>query len=73
MTEGLKELQKPITETVWSRRLEDLVGPPGVHTLSLNLLALPLATGTDNILPYLQDGKIDLYIQDDTGVPRHPA
>jgi hypothetical protein len=62
-------LMDPGGGAVWSRKLQDLVGgTPGVHTLSLNLLALPLATGTDNILPYLQDGKIDLYIQDDTGV-----
>ena len=55
--------------TVWSRQLSTLFPSLGVNSLSLDLSALPtVGGGSVNILPQLQDGKIDLYIQDDTGV-----
>ena len=54
---------------VWSRSLGSLFSTQGVNQLSLDLAALPVSGGgTANILADLQDGKIDLYIQDDTGV-----
>ena len=54
---------------VWSEALGNLFPAQGVHQLSLDLAALPVTGGgTVNILSDLQDGKLDLYIQDDTGV-----
>ncbi|MEC9352363.1 MAG: SdrD B-like domain-containing protein [Planctomycetota bacterium] len=54
---------------VWSRSLSSLFSTQGVNQLSLDLAALPVSGGgTANIIAELQDGKIDLYIQDDTGV-----
>ncbi|MFP6752830.1 MAG: SdrD B-like domain-containing protein, partial [Pirellulaceae bacterium] len=54
---------------VWSKPFDELFTNLGVNSLSLDLSALSGAgNSTVNILSDLQDGKLDIYIQDDTGV-----
>ncbi|MBS0195269.1 MAG: hypothetical protein JSR77_00765 [Planctomycetes bacterium] len=59
----------------WGRQIKDLPGAGGTwscpqdSTITLNLAALPLASGTFNLIPQLNaDHRLDMYVQDDTTV-----
>jgi len=54
---------------LWSKSFGDLFPAQGTNTLSLDLSALSgSGSSTVNVLSDLQDGKLDIYIQDDTSV-----
>jgi len=60
-------------DTVWQQRIENLDStwaPGAVITLTLNLASLPSGSpsSTTNILAALQDGDLDVRVDDDSGV-----